>query len=205
MRTAILKVGGSLFDLPDLGPRLQRVLTLIDAEQTLLFPGGGVTADVVREWHSRFGLSEEQSHWLAIHSLDQNALLLSELVPCTPVFYGLVQVAGRRDNRTGVLLPWHFLYSSENGTTDAPPHVWDVTSDTLAAWTAICWPADELVLLKSVPCPVGRAATEAVQAGLVDAYFPGYAGRIPRVSWCCLREDEPRITPWLEDGACVGI
>jgi hypothetical protein len=54
-----------------------------------------------------------------------------------------------------------------------------------------------------VPCPVGRTATEAVQAGLVDAYFPGYAGRIPRVSWCCLRDTDARVTPWLQHGVCV--
>ncbi|HUQ69071.1 MAG TPA: hypothetical protein VM165_06090 [Planctomycetaceae bacterium] len=103
-----------------------------------------------------------------------------------------------------LLLPSRFLQlPQQKDRADAPPHIWDVTSDTLAAWTVIRWPADELVLLKSVPCPVGKTATEAVQAGLVDPYFPGYAGRIPRVSWCCLRDDEPRVVPWLEHGVCV--
>jgi 5-(aminomethyl)-3-furanmethanol phosphate kinase len=203
MRTVVLKVGGSLFDLRDLGPRLERVLALVDADRKLLFPGGGPTADLVRDWHRRFVLSEEQSHWLAIEALDLNGQLLTRIVPHARWALDAVMLNEHaRRGQTSVLLPARFLSWPEQDALadDAPPHVWDVTSDTLAAWTAIRWPADELVLLKSVPCPVGRTAVEAVQAGLVDAYFPGYAGRLPRVSWCCLRDDEPRVVPWLEQG-----
>lgn len=205
MRTVILKVGGSLFDLRDLGSRLVRVLSLVDAEQKLLFPGGGAMADLVRDWHARFVLSEEQSHWLAIEALDLNGQMLTMLMPNAR--WAIDQLMLNQNSKRGrisVHVPSLFLKSPEQDSqVDSPPHVWDVTSDTLAAWTAIRWPADELVLLKSAPCPVGRTATEAVQAGLVDRYFPGYAGRIARVSWCCLRDDDPRVVPWLEHGVCV--
>ncbi|MDZ4686895.1 MAG: hypothetical protein SH850_17615 [Planctomycetaceae bacterium] len=204
MRTAILKVGGSLFDLRDLGPRLQRVLSHIDAERKVLFPGGGEAADIVRHWHQEHGLSDEQSHWLAIHATGMNANLLSVIVPCRILSRReALEIKGLNDSEIWAMAPWHFIFNADQAYSDAPPHVWDVTSDTLAAWTAIRWPAEELLLLKSVPCPVGRTATEAVQAGLVDPYFPGYAGRLPRVSWCCLRDDEPTVVPWLEHGICV--
>lgn len=205
MRTVIFKVGGSLFDLRDLGPRLQRLFGNYDLGQVLVFPGGGEAADVVRNWHERFVLTEEQSHWLAIQSLDLNGHLLSELLPKSrwtidPVMFRDHQ----KHDRVSVLLPRLYLWRLEfDSLPDSPPHVWDVTSDTLAAWTAIHWPADELLLVKSVPCPAGKTAVEAVQAGLVDAYFPGYAGRLPHVSWCYLRDAAPRVTPWLEHGRPV--
>jgi aspartokinase-like uncharacterized kinase len=176
------------------------VLSLVDAEQKLLFPGGGAVADIVRDWHNRFRFSEETSHALAIESLDLNARLLTELVPVAR-WANDSEMDTFDQPGTFVIWPsWVLWDTGYSRYDDSPPHVWDVTSDTLAAWTAIRWPADELVLLKSVPCPVGRTALEAVQAGLVDPYFPGYAGRLPRVSWCCLRDDEPRIVPWLEQG-----
>lgn len=207
-RTVIYKVGGSLLDLHDLGPRLHAVLARRQGERQLLFPGGGSTADLVRDWQPRFRLTDEDAHWLAVDALDLNAKLLARLLPRGLAVHSH---AGWRvsceKNWLTVLAPgirvlrdWEIQHRE-----DAPPHVWDVTSDTLAAWTAICWPADELVLLKSVPCPVGKTATDAVQAGWVDAYFPGYAGRVPRVSWCCLRDDRPQVVPWLEQEACINI
>lgn len=44
----VVKVGGSLFDLPDLGPRLRAWLKTLRTADVLLVPGGGPTADVVR-------------------------------------------------------------------------------------------------------------------------------------------------------------
>ena len=37
----VVKVGGSLFDLPDLGPRLRAFLASLADEDRLLVPGGG--------------------------------------------------------------------------------------------------------------------------------------------------------------------
>ena len=44
----VVKVGGSLYDLPDLGPRLRRFLDGLDDPDRLVVPGGGAAADVVR-------------------------------------------------------------------------------------------------------------------------------------------------------------
>ena len=44
----VVKVGGSLYHLPDLGRRLRCWLATLDSLPCLLLPGGGPTADVIR-------------------------------------------------------------------------------------------------------------------------------------------------------------
>src|SRR5262249_17829191 len=65
----VVKVGGSLFDLQDLGPRLHALLTVRPQCSPLLVPGGGAVADVVRALDRRHQLGEETSHWLALQAM----------------------------------------------------------------------------------------------------------------------------------------
>ena len=70
----VVKVGGSLYDLPDLGSRLRAWLTEQCAgDDVVLVPGGGGTADVIRHFDRVHGLGEETSHWLALRALTLNA------------------------------------------------------------------------------------------------------------------------------------
>lgn len=204
-RTVIVKVGGSLYDLRDLGVRLTAVCRQLNDAVPVLFPGGGPTADLVRGWHEQFVLSEHASHDLAIHALRLNAQLLAKIVPgARPAYDDVMVAAHAQKGQLSVLDPWHRLFDFEQKFADeAPPHHWDVTSDSLAAWMALHWPAEELLLLKSVPCP-RTAVTAASQQGLVDPYFPGLAGRLARVSWCNLRTEPIEIVPWLEFGRPAG-
>ncbi len=195
MSTILVKIGGSLLGLPDLGARLSGLAEHLPADRVLFFPGGGPTADLVREWHMIFHLDEEAAHQLAVHSLRLNAELLTRLMPTVPLCDGCTT------SRIVALDPVPLLAQYDREfPDDAPPHTWDVTSDSLAAWIGIRWPVDELLLLKSVRCPAGQPVTAAAQTGLVDPYFPGLAGRIPRVSWCCLRDESPVAVPWLRFG-----
>jgi hypothetical protein len=101
-----------------------------------------------------------------------------------------------------ILAPSAYLTKAEQAAPDeAPPHLWDVTSDSLAAWIAWQWPAEELVLLKSTAIVSGTPVTQLSAAGLVDPFFPALAGRIARVGWCNLRDERPVIQPWLDHGA----
>jgi aspartokinase-like uncharacterized kinase len=76
------------------------------------------------------------------------------------------------------------------------PHTWQVTSDSIAAWTATMLSADELVLLKSVPLPSETTFEQAAHAGLVDEQFPTFARALARVSWVDPRDTPVSIRPW---------
>src|SRR5438132_894215 len=77
----VVKVGGSLFGISQLGDALQRWFNRVGAAQILLVPGGGPTADVVRAYDRDHHLGEEKSHWLALRALTFNAHFLAGLLP----------------------------------------------------------------------------------------------------------------------------
>ncbi|MBN9120193.1 MAG: hypothetical protein J0I06_13690, partial [Planctomycetes bacterium] len=75
----VVKVGGSLFDHPKLGPGLRRYVESFAPAEVLLVAGGGPAADAVREWDRVHELGEEASHWLALQALDVTRALLESL------------------------------------------------------------------------------------------------------------------------------
>src|SRR5262249_51626632 len=82
------KVGGSLFDWPELGQRLGQWLDTLSSPTVLLIPGGGAIVEFIRKidrWHH---LGEEKAHWLALRALTINAhflaAILSSLYPSKP-------------------------------------------------------------------------------------------------------------------------
>jgi len=173
---AVVKVGGSLFDLPDLGPRLLKWLAERPAGEVLLVPGGGPAADVVREYDRVHALGEEHAHWLALSALTLNAQFLASLLPGAVVVPHVQPFAtDRLQGKIPVLDPYAFARADE-GQPESLPHCWTITSDSLAARAARIAGARELILLKSVSLPAGMDWTEAAKRGLVDAYFTHVAG-----------------------------
>jgi aspartokinase-like uncharacterized kinase len=161
----VVKVGGSLFDLPDLAERLQRWLAPLPA--TLLVPGGGALASAIRQLDRVHHLGEEASHWLALQAMTVNAQFLARLLPGASI----VSALGEISHGCQILEPYTFFRQDEEHA-DHLPHLWQVTSDSLAVRAAALVGAEELVLLKSVAWEVDRPWDEAVRARIVDAYFP---------------------------------
>jgi aspartokinase-like uncharacterized kinase len=197
----VFKPGGSLLTLPGLANKLRAVVAQRPGQRCLVVSGGGAAADVVRDLSQVHGLSEETAHWLAIASLDLNRSFLESILAWR-------STVSRRDAEqlwshepSPLLLDLtRFLKAEEAGLADvreALPHHWDVTSDSLAAWVALRWPAGELVLLKSVAAPLGLSVEEAGRQRLVDPWFHRLANRLPRVSWCNLRAASIVIESWI--------
>jgi aspartokinase-like uncharacterized kinase len=181
----VVKVSGSLFDLPDLGPRLQSWLDELKTPDILLVPGGGITANAVRQLDRWQGLGEEHSHWLALRAMTLNAWFLAALFPNGAVIEQLLEyrqavAAGKMP----ILDAFAFSQADETRPSHLP-HSWAVTSDSLAARVAILAKVPRLVLLKSVPLPPGIDWGEAAQGGLVDDYFPEVVRESPalQVRW----------------------
>ncbi len=156
MTLTVVKVGGSLYDLPDLGARLRNWLNTLTASKVLLIPGGGRTADVIREFDRVHGLGEKIAHELALRSLTLNAWFLAELLG------GTVPVLDpRRAGWEGHALLDGFAFGQDEEVSMKLPACWEATSDSVAAVAAVVLQASELVLLKSIE--------EA--DGLVDPFF----------------------------------
>lgn len=188
MPVTVLKLGGSLLDLPDLATRVRGVLKQLSGDKPLLICGGGEAADLVRHWHERFEFSEERSHWLALEAARFNQCLLLELLPELELVSNrfAAESAWQRD-RVPLLDLKAFVAIEETSSHNSPPHTWDVTSDSLAAWVAVRWSAPKLLLLKSTDLSSTTTWQQAAAAGLVDDYFPKIAPQIPAVTWLNVR------------------
>ena len=196
----VVKVGGSLFELPDLGPRLSSWLQTVADPEILLVPGGGRLADEVRRLDRQHQLGEETSHWLALRALTVGAEFLARLLPGAALVHDLegrsrIEDGGWRielhppssilhppssilhppssilsSGRVAVLDPFTFTKADE-GRSGCLPHTWEVTSDSLAARVAFVGKARQLILLKSVDVPAELDWEEAGERGFVDRYF----------------------------------
>lgn len=168
----VVKVGGSLFDFPDLRSRLKRWLEAQSDARLVLVPGGGAMADAVRDYHRVHGLDEERAHWLAIRTLGINAHFLAWLVGNGVVVEEAEDcTAAWEAGRLPVLDLFAFARADEH-RPGRLPYSWRVTSDSLAARAAVALGARQLVLLKSVTIPEGTGWEQAAAQGQVDPAFP---------------------------------
>lgn len=156
----VVKVGGSLFDLPDLRARLVAFFATLGDAEVVLVPGGGAAADAVRALDATHGLGAEAAHWLALRACSLSAHFLAALLSMEVV---------ERPRAGAVLDPLAYL----RARPEALPASWDATSDSVAAVVAAEAGA-ELVLLKSTA--LGEWASAAREGG-VDVLLPGLIAR----------------------------
>jgi aspartokinase-like uncharacterized kinase len=167
----VVKVGGSLYDWTDLGPRLAEWLRPLVRQGVLLVPGGGPTADVIRRLDRDHELGEEAAHWLALRALALNAHFLTALLPGSAVAR-LEDVPRLAQQGILPILDAHAFAQDDEPRPGHLPHTWAVTSDSLAVRVADVAGAGRLLLLKSVTVPAGVDWSEAARCGFVDEYFP---------------------------------
>lgn len=168
MRRRVIKVGGSLLDLPDLAVRIKSWMRLQKKAQNILLMGGGNFCNEIRDLHDRFGFSEIQSHDACMESMGVAASILGslldlEIVDCFEAI-GLPREDIVFDCRSWI---------SQN---DDIPKSWELTSDSISALLAGQLNAD-LVLFKSV------STRDAV-----DDYFPRASQNLADIVWVNLRE-----------------
>lgn len=206
MPATVLKLGGSLLDLRDLPQRLRAMFAKLDGDRALLVCGGGEAADIVRRWNETHALDDEQSHWLAMESIRLNQRLLLMLLPELDLVSNRAAAESAWQRGRVPLLDLMAFVSIEEAAravgSKSLPHIWNVTSDSLAAWVAIRWPASRLVLLKSVELPTQtphRTIEALAEGGLVDRHFPALRSELPATFWCNLRSgDEQQLRPLVE-------
>jgi aspartokinase-like uncharacterized kinase len=180
MEPVVVKVGGSLYELPDLGPRLGQWLGRYQKQSILLVPGGGPAADVIRRYDQAHQLGEEACHWLALEMLALNARFLAKLLPGAPV------VSSPATQAPLAILDMHAFVRDDELRPDHFPHRWTVTSDSLAMRVAQVIGARSVVLLKSVAWD-GADWQAAAQAGVVDPFFAEAARQAAGIEVCVVK------------------
>lgn len=200
MGLVVYKLGGSLLSCVDLAARLRAVFEQRPDDRSLIVVGGGAAADVVRDWSCIHALSEETAHWLALRSLSLNRALVRNLLPESREVSSreAAESLWSEENRPLLLDVEACLREAESLDQSLLPHGWDVTSDSIAAWIATRWEANELVLLKSTSLPANLTLDEASRLELVDLFFRHLANETPRVSWCNLRDETACVVTWLD-------
>ncbi len=168
----VIKVGGSLYDWPELGQRLPQFLATIRGRSIVLVPGGGPFADVVRKLDQIHRLNEETAHWLALNSLILSARFLEQVVPAAKFIDGLSAARNHwMVDRVSILNMFRFARGDETRPNHLT-HTWSATSDSFAVRVAIVANAERLILLKSTSLPPGTDWNEAARTNYVDALFP---------------------------------
>ncbi len=186
----VVKLGGSLLDLPDLCLRVEQWLGQQGGSRVLMIVGGGEAADLVRKYDKLLALGAMRSHWLAIRAMGLNAAIIAGLLDALMPVSDLVAAEHEwRSGRLVIVDPLAWLMRVENAGS-VMPHDWSFTSDSIAAIIATEVNAQRLTLLKSVePRAREMSLQAAAEAKIVDECFPEFAASLPGVELVNLRVD----------------
>ncbi|MEO1998302.1 MAG: hypothetical protein ABGZ17_23910, partial [Planctomycetaceae bacterium] len=151
-------------------------------------------------------LSSAAAHELAMRSLRLNDALVCTLLPeCRQVASREAVEACWNRGRLPVLDALSFLDSEDAFQGEVLARDWTVTSDSIAAWVTIHWPAERLILLKSRDLPTGLSWKDAAGSHLVDACFPTLADQVKSIGWVNLRSERPLKMGWRSAASPGGI
>lgn len=154
MLSQVVKFGGSLTEkgtikqIATIGKSIKEAFDIIPS--FLVVPGGGIFAEDVRLAQQRFGFSNETAHWLAIHAMDQHALILKYFIPNSILidYFELVALLNNRNeniSKIPILTVSNFMK-----TTSQLPHSWDTTSDAIATEIAANLHIRKIIFLKDI-------------------------------------------------------
>jgi aspartokinase-like uncharacterized kinase len=147
MVDAVIKIGGSLAEDQIILRKLcDQLNVLAEAYDLIIVPGGGVFADIVRSVYHQFKLSEESAHRMAILAMDQYGMLLAFLMANSKTTYALSNAKQiLKKGKIPIFLPSRLFFSK--GLLEAS---WNVTSDSIAAYTCKLLKVKKLILIKNV-------------------------------------------------------
>ena len=175
---SVVKLGGSLLDMPGVWAKLRRWLDALPGRHFLLI-GGGAIADLIRRIDTVHRLGNEEAHWWALRAMGFNARLASRLLPRAKIVAQPSEFDSLwKDRQTPIIEPIAFLID-DILEPDPLPYTWDVTSDSITARIARQANASHLYLLKSRSAPHFQTWEEFAEAGIVDKWFPNEARALP--------------------------
>lgn len=154
--TLVIKVGGSLLDLPDLKERVTSFIANLRTRQPiLLVTGGGEIVEAVRKYDAIHQLNSEQAHWLSVELMHATSKLLESILAIGPVLDSAEQLSKwlspkqQRAQEDSLKIVSPRAYYTRTLNRDQLPISWETTSDTISLLLATIVQAEELILLKS--------------------------------------------------------
>jgi dihydroneopterin aldolase len=197
----VVKLGGSLANSQEL-LRWLEVIATAGAGKAVLVPGGGPWADQVREAQKREGFDDRIAHRKALRAMEQYGRVLAAT---HTGFVPADSIATMREVLAKSQVPVWMPY--EMAVAEASiPEIWDVTSDSLAAWLADKLNASALLLVKAFAIEKPQPAIEEmVGRGWVDSRFAQFtaSGRFQvRVLG---NGDQAAARQMLSSGAFAGV
>jgi aspartokinase-like uncharacterized kinase len=191
----VVKVGGSLLDMPDLPERLRSWLAAQPRAHNVIVAGGGPLVEQVRVWHRETGLDETAAHWMCVDLLTVTAHLLHSWLPEIPLIEDdrlLCQRVGEDGATIFGPAPW--MRHSEPGLPGRwLPTSWDTTSDSIAGRLSVALRADEFVLLKSdLPRQRSPELSALAAVGYIDTILAQMSHELPATRLVNLRAKPPR-------------
>jgi aspartokinase-like uncharacterized kinase len=191
----VVKVGGSLFDLPDLGERLRDWLSRQRPAHNVLIAGGGPLVEQVRAWHADEPIEDAAAHWMCVDLLTVTAHMLHAWMPEIPLVEDdclLCQRVGEPGATIFGPAPW--MRHSEPGLPGTwLPSNWETTSDSIAGRLAAALLADEFVLMKSAlpRRKTSRELSALAAVGYIDSVLAQMAPELPPTRLVNLRALPP--------------
>lgn len=191
----VVKVGGSLFDLPDLGERLREWLARQRPAHNVLIAGGGPLVEQIRTWHADEPIEDAAAHWMCIDLLTVTAHMLHAWMPEIPLVEDdclLCQRVGEPGATIFGPAPW--MRHSEPGLPGTwLPSSWETTSDSIAGRLAAALLADEFVLMKSAlpRRKTSRELSALAAVGYIDSVLAQMAPELPPTRLVNLRALPP--------------
>ncbi len=144
---AVIKVGGSLAEAPEVLKALCVELSRLAKEHSVVVvPGGGKFADAAREYDKKFNLPPVVAHRLAIVAMDQYGIVLSQLISDSCMCNK--REDAQRFSKAGkvpIFLPSRLMF--QDGALETS---WDVTSDSIAAYIAEKLSTKKVILVTDV-------------------------------------------------------
>ena len=154
MISQVVKFGGSLTEkgsIKQISAIGKNIKEIFDANPSfLIVPGGGIFAENVRLAQQRYNFSDETAHWLAIHAMDQHALILHYFIP-NSIVMDYTEIVSLLKNKRQKLSKIPILTVSNFMKTKSQlKHSWDTTSDAIATEIAADLHIRKIIFLKDI-------------------------------------------------------
>src|SRR6266566_6416819 len=165
----VVKLGGSFAFSPYLRDWIAAIAGC--SGRTVVVPGGGPFADVVRAGQARMGFDDLAAHRMGLLAMEQYGCAIKSLHAALALADSLDSIRrGLADDRVPVWLPTQMAL----GAADIPQS-WEVTSDSLAAWLAGKIGAERLLLVKQFESAHGTMrAADLAGRDIVDKAFANF-------------------------------